>query len=112
KSLQRRLNPKEPKQAWWEGIGPKRTLCGAFVIFAPANLILFTTYEGRWLGLQWVNLLLSATAMASVIFMSIAYTRDRADKKEHLSSSQEWGIWLLRISTAGTLYVASTIGYA
>ncbi len=111
-SLKQRLNSIEPKPDWWQGIGPKRTLCGAFIIFAPANVILFTTYEGRWLTLQWVNLVLSAAAMASVIFMSIAYTRDRAKNKEKLSNSEEWSIWLLRISTAGTLYVASTIGYA
>ena len=111
-SLKRRLNPKEPKQQWWRGTGPKRTLCGALIIFAPANFILFTTYGWRWLMLQSVNLLLSATAMASVIFMSIAYTRDRAKNREELTSGQEWGIWLLRIATASTLYVASTIGYA
>lgn len=111
-SLKRRLNPNEPKQEWWQGIGPKRTLCGAVIIFAPANLILLATYKARWVTLQWFNLFLSAAAMASIVFMSIAFARDRNRNKEKLSNSEEWSIWLLRIATAGTLYVASTIGHA
>lgn len=111
-SLKRRLNPEEPKQEWWQGIGPKRTLVGAVIIFVPPNLILLATYKARWVTLQWLNLFLSAAALASIIFMSIAYTRDRNKGKEKLSNSEEWSIWLLRIATAGTLYVASTIGYA
>jgi hypothetical protein len=111
-SLKRRLGPEEPKQKWWHGLGPKRTFWGAFIIFAPANLILFLTYVERWVILQVVNLFLSVAAIASIIFMSIAYSRDRHENKEKLSNSEEWSIWLLRIATAGTLYVASTIGYA
>jgi hypothetical protein len=44
--------------------------------------------------------------------MSIAYTRDRKENKEALTNSQRWSVWLLRIATGGTLYVASAIGYA
>jgi hypothetical protein len=111
-SLQKRLRNKDPKQKWWEGVGPRRTVVGGIFIFAPANLILFAPYQWRWFGLQWANLFLSTAALASILFVSISYTRDRERNKEALSSSENWSIWLLRIATAGTLYVASTIGYA
>lgn len=111
-SLKRRLDAKQAKQAWWQGIGPKRAIGGAIIIFVPADFILFATYKWRWVTLQAINLFLAVAAMASIIFMSIAYSRDRGKNKQKLSGSEEWSIWLLRIATAGTLYVASTIGYA
>jgi len=95
---------------WWQGIGPRRAIWFA-VALSLANLI-FLPYKWRWLGLQIVHLTFTSAALASIIFMSIAYTRDRQQGKISLSNSERWTVWFLRIAAGGTLYVASAIAYA